>query len=108
MTAKPAPDRRALFLKARITLLAAILVAGAGAVLYRAFDLQVRQATALREMAEEQYLKDIHLAPKRGTIYDRNGAELACMPTRSSCAKRARTRRNWPRSCRRCSGSNAR
>ena len=28
-------------------------------------------------MAEEQYLKDIHLAPKRGTIYDRNGAELA-------------------------------
>ena len=31
----------------------------------------------LREMAEEQYLKDIRLSPKRGTIYDRNGAELA-------------------------------
>jgi cell division protein FtsI (penicillin-binding protein 3) len=75
--AKPAPDRRALFLRARISLLATILLAGAGAVLYRAFDLQVRQADMLREMAEEQYLKDIHLAPKRGTIYDRNGAELA-------------------------------
>jgi cell division protein FtsI (penicillin-binding protein 3) len=74
---KPATDRRVTFLRARIVLLGTLLLAGAGAVLYRAFDLQVRQGPALREMAEEQYLKDIHLAPKRGTIFDRNGAELA-------------------------------
>ena len=74
---KPGADRRITFLRARIVLLGLVLLGGAGAVLYRAYDLQVRQGAALREMAEEQYLKDIHLAPKRGTIFDRNGAELA-------------------------------
>ncbi|HEX2675091.1 MAG TPA: penicillin-binding protein, partial [Polyangiales bacterium] len=51
--------------------------AGAGAVLFRAWDLQVRRAPLLKEMAEEQYLRDVSLSPKRGTIYDRDGAELA-------------------------------
>jgi cell division protein FtsI (penicillin-binding protein 3) len=45
--------------------------------LQRAYELQVKQGPELRAMAEEQYLKDIHLSPKRGTIYDRSGAELA-------------------------------
>ena len=55
---------------------------GAGAVLFlavgkRAFTLQVRDADRLRGMAEEQYLREIELPPRRGRILDRNGAELA-------------------------------
>ncbi len=54
------------------------LSAGAGLVLRRAWELTDRaRRRTLREMAEEQYLRDIRLAPKRGTIYDRHGAELA-------------------------------
>jgi cell division protein FtsI (penicillin-binding protein 3) len=43
----------------------------------RAFHLQVRDADRLRAMAEEQYLREIELPPRRGRILDRNGAELA-------------------------------
>ncbi len=43
----------------------------------RAFNLQVREAERLRAMAEEQYLREIELPPRRGRILDRNGAELA-------------------------------
>jgi cell division protein FtsI (penicillin-binding protein 3) len=64
-------------MRGRIVFLTSIVAALALAVLYRAFDLQVRQAPELKEKAEAQYLRDLSLAPKRGTIYDRAGAELA-------------------------------
>jgi len=70
-------SRRALWMKVRIVILAALLFAGAGAVGWRAYDLQIRQGPDLRKLAEEQYLRDIRLAPKRGTIFDRRGAPLA-------------------------------
>jgi cell division protein FtsI (penicillin-binding protein 3) len=70
-------ERRVRFMRIRIALLAMILLGGAGAIVKRAWELQVQQGPKLREMAEEQYLKGIALSPKRGTIYDRNGAELA-------------------------------
>jgi cell division protein FtsI (penicillin-binding protein 3) len=54
-----------------------VLLVGAGLVGRRAYELQVERAPALKEMADAQYLRDIRLAPKRGTIYDRHGAELA-------------------------------
>jgi len=57
--------------------LAVLLLAGAGAVIRRAWELSVERGDTLREMAEEQYLRDIRLSPKRGTIFDRHGAELA-------------------------------
>ena len=44
---------------------------------YRAFELQVRQSEHLKAVAEDQYLRDIELPPRRGRILDRNGAELA-------------------------------
>jgi cell division protein FtsI (penicillin-binding protein 3) len=74
---KNLPQRRARFMRFRIGLLALLLLGGAGAVVQRAWQLQIVQGPKLRAMAEEQYLKDIHLSPKRGSIYDRNGAELA-------------------------------
>src|SRR4029078_6201958 len=43
----------------------------------RAFNLQVGQGERLQVMAEEQYLREIELPPRRGRILDRNGAELA-------------------------------
>ncbi|MDH5672037.1 MAG: penicillin-binding transpeptidase domain-containing protein [Myxococcales bacterium] len=69
--------RRARFMRMRIALLSLLLFAGAFTVLRRGYDLQVTRAPELRQMAEEQYLRDVQLAPKRGTIVDRNGAELA-------------------------------
>jgi cell division protein FtsI (penicillin-binding protein 3) len=42
-----------------------------------AWQLQVREGRRLREMAEDQYLRDIELPSRRGRILDRNGAELA-------------------------------
>jgi cell division protein FtsI (penicillin-binding protein 3) len=43
----------------------------------RAYNLQVKEADRLRAMAEEQYLREIELPPRRGRILDRNGGELA-------------------------------
>jgi len=43
----------------------------------RAFTLQIREGERLKVMAEEQYLREIELPPRRGRIFDRNGAELA-------------------------------
>ena len=49
----------------------------AAAVLVRAFQLQVVGAERLREMAEGQHLRELRVSPRRGAIYDRQGAELA-------------------------------
>jgi cell division protein FtsI (penicillin-binding protein 3) len=70
-------DHRSRWIRVRMGIMALCLLAFAGVLLHRAFELQVERAPELREMAEEQYLRDIRLAPKRGTIYDRHGAELA-------------------------------
>ncbi len=70
-------ERRVRFMRMRIALLYMCVLGGACAVLYRAHGLQVRDAPRLREMAEDQYNKQINIPPKRGTIRDRNGAELA-------------------------------
>jgi cell division protein FtsI (penicillin-binding protein 3) len=57
--------------------LGVLLLTFAGLVGRRAWELSVERGSTLREMAEEQYLRDIRLSPKRGTIFDRHGAELA-------------------------------
>lgn len=72
----PAVKRRR-WMRVRIGLLAALVVAGAGLVVHRAWELTMRHGPGLRALAEQQQLRDIRLAPKRGTIYDRHGAELA-------------------------------
>jgi cell division protein FtsI (penicillin-binding protein 3) len=63
--------------RVRIAVCGAVLIVLFGAVGVRAFNLQVRDADRLRAMAEEQYLREIELPPRRGRIMDRNGAELA-------------------------------
>jgi cell division protein FtsI (penicillin-binding protein 3) len=63
--------------RVRIIACGVVLVALFAAVGKRAFNLQVREAERLRAMAEEQYLREVELPPRRGRILDRNGAELA-------------------------------
>ncbi len=94
---KNLPPKRARWMRVRISLMAALLTAGAGAVLHRAWDLQVANAGVLRKMAEEQYLRDIRLPPKRGSIFDRRGAELAVSVDADSvwANPRALRRANW-------------
>ncbi|MCB9597958.1 MAG: transpeptidase family protein [Sandaracinaceae bacterium] len=77
---KPVEDtsaKRARWMRIRIGVLATCVVIGAGMVTHRAWELTMVHGPALRAMAEQQQLRDIRLAPKRGTIYDRHGAELA-------------------------------
>lgn len=61
----------------RLGVLASLLFLFAFGVTKRAYDLQVRGAAVLRREAEAQYRNTIRLSPMRGTIYDRDGAELA-------------------------------
>ena len=72
-TAKGVP----IWIRVRIGLLAMGLLVALGFVVRRAYELQILRGRELGAMAQEQYLRDIRLAPKRGTIYDRNGVELA-------------------------------
>jgi cell division protein FtsI (penicillin-binding protein 3) len=63
--------------RVRIVVCGVVLASLFLAVGKRAFTLQVRDADRLRGMAEEQYLREIELPPRRGRVLDRNGAELA-------------------------------
>jgi len=71
------PERRIRFMKMRIAVLYACVLCAAVTVLYTAHGLQVRDADHLRELAEDHYNEKINIPPKRGTIRDRNGSELA-------------------------------
>ncbi len=75
---KPDPDaRRRRWIRVRMVVLALAVAAGAVLVSRRSVELTLEHGPALRAMADAQQLRDIRLAPKRGTIYDRHGAELA-------------------------------
>jgi cell division protein FtsI (penicillin-binding protein 3) len=70
-------ERRRRWIRVRIAVLAVVLLTGAGLVVRRAWELTMELGPNLHEMAESQQLREIRLAPKRGTIFDRHGAELA-------------------------------
>ena len=63
----------------RIRAIVAIQMLGCcfGVLVYRAWVLQVRESERLKNMAEDQYLRDVEIPPRRGRIVDRNGVELA-------------------------------
>jgi cell division protein FtsI (penicillin-binding protein 3) len=65
------------WVRVRLLAAAALFVSSFALLGSRAWVLQVRESKRLREMAEEQYLKDVELPSRRGRILDRNGAELA-------------------------------
>lgn len=67
--------RRAM--RRRITVLMLLVLSGAIAVVARAYRIQIVEGDRHRATAEAQQHRDLRVAPKRGTIYDRHGAELA-------------------------------
>jgi len=61
----------------RIRLVSFVFILGFGLIVARAFNLQVVNQEAWQKRAEHQHQKVIPLAPQRGTIFDRNGDEMA-------------------------------
>lgn len=64
-------------IRIRIYLVALFFLGALGAILARAYQLQVLEKDKLVTIARAGYGNSIQLPPKRGTIYDRDGHELA-------------------------------
>lgn len=58
-------------------ILCGLLGIGLGAVVSAAFGIQVESGDEWRELAEKQRQRRLHVTPKRGNVYDRNGQSLA-------------------------------
>ena len=65
------------WIRFRIYFLASLFLVGLGIVMARAYQLQVLERDKLTAIAHEGYRYAVKLPPKRGTIYDRDGHELA-------------------------------
>src|SRR4030042_4553568 len=63
--------------KVRIILISSLLFFSFIFVVGRMFQLQVLKKEQLYQLATQQHHVQIPLVPKRGTIYDRKGNELA-------------------------------
>ena len=61
----------------RLKIAAFVLLISGAVVGLRLFQFQIIQHDQLSAKSEQQYLRTLKLEPKRGTIYDRNGKELA-------------------------------
>jgi len=70
-------DAQEKWIRFRIRLVGFCFIAAFGLITVRAFQLQVLGQDEWRKRAERQHQKVIPLTPQRGTIFDRNGEELA-------------------------------
>jgi cell division protein FtsI (penicillin-binding protein 3) len=69
--------RRARWIRLRMGILCGAMAVGLGGFVSSAYRVQVEDGAAWRETAEKQRQRRLHVEPKRGTIYDRNGTALA-------------------------------
>jgi cell division protein FtsI (penicillin-binding protein 3) len=69
--------KRARWIRLRMGILSGVLALGLGGFVSTAYRVQVDDGAAWRETAEKQRQRRLHIEPKRGTIYDRNGIALA-------------------------------
>ncbi|MBN2032172.1 MAG: transpeptidase family protein [Deltaproteobacteria bacterium] len=69
--------REKRWIRFRIYLVTAFFVGSLGIILARAYQLQVLRKEKLTSIALSGYRDIVKLPPKRGTIYDRKGRELA-------------------------------
>lgn len=81
---KPAPlavpvsdEKRRRWVRLRMGILCGLLALSLGLVVSGGFDLMIGDGAAWRELAEGQRQRRLHVAPKRGGVYDRNGSALA-------------------------------
>ena len=65
------------WIRFRILLVTAVFLCGFGGIVARAYQFQVVKRDRLRAMARSGYTGIVKLPPERGTIYDRQGHELA-------------------------------
>jgi cell division protein FtsI (penicillin-binding protein 3) len=65
------------WIRLRTYLVAAFFLLGLGTITARAYQLQVLEKDRLAAIARAGYIGTTKLPPKRGTIYDREGHELA-------------------------------
>jgi cell division protein FtsI (penicillin-binding protein 3) len=68
---------RAKWIRFRMGLLCGTMAVGLGGFVSSAYRVQVEDGATWKETAENQRQRRLHVEPKRGTIYDRNGAALA-------------------------------
>ncbi|MGH7270948.1 MAG: penicillin-binding protein [Polyangiaceae bacterium] len=68
---------RARWIRTRMGILCGAMALALGGIVSSAWRVQVEDGAAWRDMAEKQRQRRLHIEPKRGTIYDRNGAPLA-------------------------------
>ena len=68
---------RARWIRARMGVLCGAMGLALGGVVSVAWRVQVEDGRQWREVAEKQRQRRLHVEPKRGTIYDRNGTPLA-------------------------------
>lgn len=70
-------DKSTLATRNRILAFALIILLVSGVLIGRIFYWQIVRGNELKMMALDQQTKEKEITPKRGTIYDRNGSELA-------------------------------
>jgi cell division protein FtsI (penicillin-binding protein 3) len=68
---------RARWIKVRMGLLCGLMGMGLGLIVSSAFSVQLEDGAEWRDMAEKQRQRRLHVIPKRGSVYDRNGTALA-------------------------------
>jgi cell division protein FtsI (penicillin-binding protein 3) len=68
---------RARWIKIRMGILCGVMALGLGGFVTSAYRVQVEDSSEWRTTAENQRQRRLHIEPKRGTIYDRNGTQLA-------------------------------
>ena len=69
--------KRARWIRLRMGVLSGVMGIGLGAFVSSAYRVQVEEGVSWRETAEKQRQRRLHIEPKRGTIFDRNGTALA-------------------------------
>jgi cell division protein FtsI (penicillin-binding protein 3) len=70
-------SREGRWIRMRMGILCGVLALGLGVVVSSGFTLTVLDGEYWRDLAETQRQRRLHVQPKRGTLYDRNGSPLA-------------------------------
>lgn len=65
------------WIRLRMGILCGLLALGMGLVVSAGYELMVKDGSEWRDIAEKQRQRRLHVTPKRGTLYDRNGDALA-------------------------------
>jgi cell division protein FtsI (penicillin-binding protein 3) len=68
---------RAKWIRFRMGIVCGLMGLGCGLIVSSAYKIQIKDGEDWRSIAETQRQRRLHVAPKRGTVYDRNGVALA-------------------------------